>query len=139
MTFFAHALKSSTKFGKRLGKGVRKFGGEALHEAVDIEKFVEKKALPTIEKVSKTVGKGLKIAEVGASFVAPEALPFLIGLDGANKAIGKGLHTANKSIEIGHKAVGAVNHFKRGDVPQAILGGLEIRKQASGLENPFKK
>jgi hypothetical protein len=139
MSFFSHALRGASKFGNKLGRGARKFGGNALREAGHIEKFVEHKALPTLEKVAKGASTALKVAEPFAAIVAPEALPFLEGARQGLKVGQSALHQANKSIEIGHKVASTVHHLRKGDVPQAIAGGMEARKQASGLENPFKR
>ena len=139
MTFFSNALKTTSKFGNHLTKDVRKFGGQALQEAAAVENFVDKKALPSMEKASKIVNTGLQVAEVVAPFVAPEALPFIEGVRQVNKRVGSGLHQINKGLTAGHQVSSAVKHLRRNDIGGAIADGLDARKTASSIENPFKR
>jgi hypothetical protein len=85
------------KFFNQVDKGIHKFG----KGFVKVDKYLDKKVVPTIERANKIIGKDiLPIAELGASFIAPEAVPFLeIARQGSNK-LGKATKKVKKGIEI---------------------------------------
>jgi hypothetical protein len=85
------------KFFNQIDKGIHRFG----RGFVKVEKYLDKKIVPTIEKANKIIGKDiLPIAELGASFVAPEALPFLEIARQSSNRLGRATKKVKKGIEI---------------------------------------
>jgi hypothetical protein len=119
---------------------VKKFGKLVLHDADIAEQFVEKKALPTIEKANKITDTALKVAIPISAFVAPEATPFLIGAEVGTHQLGKVLKKTHKAIEIKNKTIKGINHLHKGEYGKGTLSLIESHKAVKHLvKNPLTK
>lgn len=113
-------------FFKHVGAGFRRFGSEAGKDLKSAGKFIEKKALPVIEKVAKGVATGLKYATPVIGVLAPELLPVALGAGALAKTIGTAAGASRKAIGAGREIVGGI---KSGSAKK-IISGIEKGAQA---------
>jgi hypothetical protein len=87
------------------GKGLRNFGNSVESGFNKGVRFVEKKALPLVEKVAGGISKGLSYATPVLGMIAPELLPIALGANALAKTIKSGAHSGIQAIESGRKIV----------------------------------
>ena len=113
-------FRGAGKFFKSIGRGFNK--------AVN---YVEKKALPTIERVAGKIAKGIdKYGIPIVAVTAPELLPAAYAARAVAGATQKGAKQIRGGIGTGRQIVASA---KKGDVGGVIQGGQKLRKQAEGL------
>lgn len=133
MGFGSNIVRAFNRFGAKAKSDLTGFGNKVVkgfNQGVD---FVEKKALPAVEKYA---GKGAKLLSKGADYA--KYVP-LIGdeLAIAGKLGSVGLSAVSKGAGVVRGAIGTgrqlVEAVKRGDGAGAMAAGKMIRQQVSPL------
>lgn len=120
------------KFGTKAIGEIRKFGtkhGGEINKAAD---FLQKNALPTIEKVGRGVAEGAKVAAPLISEINPTA-GRIVGLVGrgagmAAEAAGKGNRAITKGREAVRQGDKIVSDIEAGRLASAYNRGEGLRK-----------
>ncbi len=125
-------LRQFEKFGSRLKKGLTDFDVKAGKGIAQAGRFIERKALPAIQKAAGSVARAASIAApillasgIGAEF-APLALGVAAGAKAAERAIGSG----RKALKVAGEVVDAVK--KPSIEKTAIMQGIGQVRGAFG-------
>jgi len=141
---FGHWLKKKAhKIGHKISHGAK----SAVKIGNKIEHFVEKKALPMAEKISRGIAKGAKAVAPIAGMINPELGLAVAGVGKVAGGIDKGIHAVEKGLkkyhegkaiiktahDMGHKARMSIEkgakQAKRGDLTGAFKTGKHAFKE----------
>jgi phage-related tail protein len=122
-------LRQFEKFGSRLKKGLTDFDVKAGKGIAQAGRFIERKALPAIQKAAGSVARAASIAApillasgIGAEF-APLALGVAAGAKAAERAIGSG----RKALKVAGEVVDAVKKPSIEKTITAVQGVGQVR------------
>ena len=136
MAFFNHIGKSIHKFSNSVKHGsIRKFANQAVKAAKVGGKFLERQALPALEKATKFANTALTVAEPFIAVAAPELLGGVEIARRGTKYLDKGLMKVELGIDLAHTVKKTAGQIKQGDMSGAITTGLKARKQGRSLIN----
>lgn len=112
-------LRQFEKFGSRLKKGFTDFDVKAGKGLAQAGRFIERKALPVIQKVAGGVAKVASIAApiLLASGVGAEFAPLAFGIAAGAKATERAIGTGRKVLKVAGQVVDAV---KKPSIEKAV-------------------
>jgi hypothetical protein len=115
--------------GKRISRGVNKFGKDARRGLGQAGRFLAKRALPTLERLGKSALAGAKMALPIISAIAPQiGVPLGLAIKGAELARGGvgDIRRGAKQVEL------LADNIGKGNIKGALRRGREA--QATGKE-----
>lgn len=103
-------LSAFDKFGKGLKRGFNDFAVKAERGLKTAGKFIEKQALPVVEKIASGVATGAKFIAPALAFTPlAEFAPAVAGIGALAGAGAKALGSGRKALKVAGEAVDAVN------------------------------
>jgi hypothetical protein len=128
-------LRGTNRFFRNVGGSFRRFGSQASKGIATAGKFIEKKALPVIEKVAGGVATAAKIATplLLASGVGAELAPLAAAVGAGASAVQRGAGQARSVIRSANTVASGI---RTGDAQKILTGVREGQDTIMKINRP---
>lgn len=129
-------LRQFEKFGSNLKKGFSDFGVKAGRDLATAGRFIERKALPVLQKVAGGVAKAASFAAplLLASGIGAEFAPLALGVAAGAKAAERAIGTGRKVLKVAGEVVDVA---KKPSIEKAISVGQNVRQVGGEVRGVF--